>query len=82
MKNHFVVCACNSSEHTIRFMYDSEEKELYTEVYLNQHNNFFKRLKIAVKYLFGYTSKYGHFDCTMFSPDEVIKLRAFMNSVK
>lgn len=78
MNNHFLVCECNSSEHTLRYMYDQENKELYTEVYLNNHNSIFKRIYIAVKYIFGYTSKYGHFDCTIMSKKEASKLFHFL----
>jgi hypothetical protein len=76
--NHFLICSCNSSEHTLRFMYDKGENEIYTEVYLNQHNNLFKRLLVAVKYVFGYTSKYGHFDCTILNKQSARKLNFFL----
>jgi hypothetical protein len=74
MRNHFLICSCSSSEHTLRFIYDKSENEIYTEVYLNQHKNLFKRLIVAIKYIFGYTSKYGHFDCTMMDESEAKKL--------
>ena len=82
MKNHFVVCDCHSSEHTLRFIYDEEDKELYTEVYLYQHFSFLKRIYVAVKYIFGYTSKYGHFDCTIINKIETLKLKEFLTSLK
>lgn len=82
MKNHFVVCVCETPEHTLRFMYDEEEKELYTEVYLNQYRSFFKRVWVAVKYVFGYTSKYGHWDCTIISKPKADKLKAFLNNME
>lgn len=82
MRNHFVVCDCQSPEHTLRFMYDEEEKELYTEVYLNQYRSFFKRVYVAIKYIFGYTSKYGHWDCTMISKPKADKLKAFLSSME
>lgn len=81
VNNHFVICSCLSSEHTLRFMYDKEDKEIYTEVYLNQHNNVFKRIIIAIKYIFGYTSKYGHFDCTLMSAEEAKKLSFFLRGI-
>lgn len=78
MKNHFVVCECLSSEHTLRFIYNKDDKELYTEVYLNNHKNFIVRLLVAIRYIFGYTSKYGHFDCTIINKDEAKKLQFFL----
>lgn len=82
MKNHFVVCSCNSSEHTLRFIYDKEEDELYTEVQLSQHKSIIKRIVAAVKYIFGHTSKYGVWDCTIVDKSEAAKLRFFLNSSK
>lgn len=79
--NHFLICSCKSSEHTLRFMHDKDENEIYTEVYLNQHNSFIRRLMIAFKYIFGYTSKYGHFDCTILSESEARKLFYFLKKV-
>lgn len=68
MKDEFFVCECGSDEHTLRFTYDEDEtendlKEIYTSVYLNQHRSFFKRLWVAIRYVFGYKCKYGHWDC-------------------
>jgi hypothetical protein len=44
-------------------VYDPEDNELYTSVFLNQYQNVFKRVWIALKYVFGYRCKYGHWDC-------------------
>lgn len=79
MENHFVVCACSSSEHTLRFVYDRSEDEMYTEVQLVQHQSLIQRLKIAIKYVFGYTSRYGAWDCTLLSKSEANKLKHFLN---
>jgi hypothetical protein len=83
MKNHFVVCACHSSEHTLRFIHDSSDNghyEMYTEVYLNNYRSIFKRIWVSIKYVCGYTSKYGHFDNTELSKEECVKLRDFLNN--
>lgn len=80
MDNHFVVCSCSSSEHTIRFIHDAENNELYTEVQLKQHRSFFKRIFVAFQYLIGYTSKYGHWDCTLVSKEEARKLTTFLRT--
>ena len=80
MNNHFVVCSCSTPEHTIRFLHDRDEDELYTEIYLNQYKGFFKRLVIAVRYLFGYTCRYGHWDSTLISKEEAQKLKHFLGN--
>lgn len=79
MENHFIVCSCSSSEHTLRYIYDRAEDELYTEVQLVNHKSFLQRLKVAIKYLFGYTSRYGVWDCTLISKHEANKLKHFLN---
>lgn len=79
MKNDFFVCQCYSGEHTLRFMYDKDNDELYTEVFLAQPNNFFKRCWIAIGYVFGYKCRYGHWDCWMLSKDDRQKLIDVLN---
>lgn len=76
MKNHHVICTCNSSDHTIRFVDDGED--VWVEVQLNTTKNFFQRIVAATKYVFGYTSVYGHWDCTLISPKEARKLYYFI----
>lgn len=82
MKPEYFTCQCNSPEHTLRFVLDKEDNEIYTEVYLNQHNNFFKRCWIALKYVFGYTSKYGHWDCFILKNEEAGRLKHLLNKLK
>jgi len=72
---HFFECDCGSSEHTLRFILDNEEKEIYTEVYLNQYRSFSKRLWVGIKYIFGYKSKYGHWDCWNLCKEDAARLR-------
>lgn len=55
-------CECHSSDHTILVDYDHEQRELYLAIHLSQSKNFWGRLVHAVKYVFGYTSRYGAWD--------------------
>ena len=58
----YLECECNCSEHLMRFIsYDGEE-EIYIEYYLNPEVSFWKRLKIAIRYLFNRKCKFGAFD--------------------
>lgn len=54
-------CECYTPEHTVRFTYDPDDGDLYMSVYLWKWP-FWKRLWIGVKYIFGYTSRFGDFD--------------------
>lgn len=72
----FFECACGSDEHTLRFTLslDDDEPELYTHVYLRNWQGFWKRCWIALKYVCGYTSKYGHWDCFIMRPEDAARL--------
>lgn len=81
MEVQYYECACFSPEHTLRFVFDPEDKEIYTEVYLNHYQNFFKRIWIAIKYVFGYQCKYGHFDCFIMRSDDAQRLIGLLTKV-
>lgn len=73
--NHYIECECNSDEHVLRYTFDLEDKIIYTSVFLRHWRPWYQRVWIAIKYIFGYKCKYGHFDCTSMGPDEVEQLR-------
>lgn len=81
----FFECACGADEHTLRFKldaYDPKDVELYTSVFLNQYRGFFGRLWVAIKYLFGYKCKDGHWDCTMIRLEDADRLIALLENYK
>lgn len=43
--------------------------------FLNNEKNIFKRIFTAIKYIFGYKSKYGHFDEFIFKHQDKNKLQ-------
>jgi len=79
-------CSCHSSEHTIRFLFDEDEDDLYLEVQLCQTKNFFQRIKAAFKYMFGHQCRYGHWDCVSLDKDTtrdiVILFQEFLDNKK
>lgn len=75
MEPHYLECQCSSEEHTIRLAIDEEDGHIYTSVFLNDWERWYKRLWKAIKYLFGYKCKYGHFDCTMLRPEDYDRIR-------
>lgn len=54
-------CKCQTPEHTLRIYVDKEYEECIFTIFLN-NDSFLKRLKNAFFYIFGYKSKYGHFE--------------------
>jgi len=78
--SYFFECGCGSDEHTLRFTLDNEDQEIYTSIFLNNYNNIFKRIFIAIKYIFGYKCKYGHWDCWIMKKDDAQKLLEMLNN--
>lgn len=81
----FFECVCGADEHTLRFKldaYDPKDVELYTSVFLNHYRSFFKRLWVAIKYLFGYKCRDGHWDCTMLKLEDADRLIKLLEEYK
>lgn len=63
-----LICDCKSIEHQIVIEYDESCNLVFFYVHLNKRS-FYLRLKYGLKYIFGYKSRYGHFDEFIFNPD-------------
>ena len=76
-------CQCACAEHVLRFIYckafKDEEPQLYLDIFLGQYRNFFQRTWLALKYVFGYKCKYGHFDNWIFKLEDAQRLRDMVN---
>jgi len=70
-----LICECHDPAHTLQFQFNRQENEIWTEVYLRQHRSFFKRLRLAIKYLFRCRSIYGHWECFGMSRNSAVQLR-------
>lgn len=81
-KRYYAECACDSSEHMLRFTYDLDdpidEGILFIEPQLS-NGPFFWRLRRAVKYLFGYKCRYGQWDETLLDVHQARQLRDFID---
>ena len=75
-------CKCGMAEHSLRFVLDESENEIYTEVYLRQWRNIFKRIWIAVEYIFGLRHQYGHFDCFLLDSKDAARLIGMLEKIK
>ena len=78
---HYFECSCGSTEHTIRFTIDKGDKELHTDIYLNQWRPFWKRVWVGIRYIFGYKCKYGEWDCWILNEDDTTRLRDMCNEL-
>lgn len=64
-KEMFVICECGIKEHMFALTHwdiGGNEEELYLSVHLFHWENFFRRILVAVKYIFGYRCRYGEWD--------------------
>lgn len=81
MKPYYFECHCHSPEHTLIFRLDEEEpKTLYGYVFLNS-DSLFKRIWKAIKYVFGFKCRYGHFDEFILNPKDAQKMIDLLSKI-
>lgn len=78
-KNEILVqiCECNSFDHQVIYWYSDDYKALYVYVHLAPRQ-FWTRLRYAVRYLFGYKSRFGAWDELIFDSENFDKLYGFL----
>lgn len=69
-----LICECSSREHQVIIEHDEEDNLTYCHIHLTQYG-FLKRLKMGLKYIFGYKCKYGQWDEFILRPEHSDKLR-------
>jgi hypothetical protein len=67
-KPTYLECACSSPDHTLRMIRFEDTNEVFLSVHLTPYN-WYKRIIVAIKYVLDYTSKYGHFEEIILSPE-------------
>ena len=73
MNRKYFDCACYSQDHTICLEYiddDPDDSIVTLSVQLTKYRAWYKRLWAAIKYVFGYQSRYGHWDCFIIEPGQ------------
>lgn len=79
IKNHFLVCKCQSSTHITRFMScDLDDEMIYIESSLISHKSFLKRFIASMKYLFNFNSDLPHWEESIMDISEAKKLYAYL----
>lgn len=81
MEKHYFECQCYSIDHTFRIDYDSETQECYINIQLTRYGNIFQRVWRAIRYIFGFTAKYGHWDVTLIRPEDKQKLIQILEQI-
>jgi len=74
--NELIICACNSPEHQLIFrtVEGDEDIEVFVSVHLCKLP-WYLRIWRGLKYIFGHTSIYGHFDEMILYPEHARQLR-------
>jgi len=71
MKRTLYTCRCHSLEH--RFVVSADDEDFFIEVHLAPLP-FLRRVKNAVRYVFGKRCKYGDFEEIVLSPASAVAL--------
>lgn len=77
-----MLCECSSFEHQVWFYSYKDENydELCFSVHLHSNRSFIGRLWYAIKYIFGYKSRYGAWDEFLMKPEDRKTLLRFLES--
>ena len=76
------ICRCFSPEHMIYITYDEDYNDLYLHYHMDRNIGFWNRLKYGIKYIFGYDSKYGQWDCMMIKTEDKERLINIIQKLK
>lgn len=85
MEHEYYICTCDSPEHHfiidgfIDELGDKKYKEIIITPYLFKYQSIFSRIWVAIKYIFGYQSKYGHWDSICLNEIESKRLADSIN---
>lgn len=81
--NELFICQCKNEEHQLIFSYFPEEDgDVYMSIHLVTRQNIWKRIKMAIKYVFGYKCQYGNFDEFIFKKEDAGKLQSVVDYLK
>lgn len=80
--NELFICQCSNTEHQLIFSYFLDDKEVYVSVHLTPEYNIWKRVWMAIRYIFGYKCRYGHFDEFIFKKSDAGRLQKVVNFLK
>jgi hypothetical protein len=82
---YYFECQCYFHEHTIRFVLDKGDKDWAPEIYVSiflEGRGFFRRAWLAVKYIFGCKTRYGHFGNWVLDEDDLGKMEKMIQDYK
>jgi hypothetical protein len=81
-KNELFVCDCSDISHNMIFQlwdWGDEAPDLNVNVALNHYLPFHKRIWLAIRYVFGFQSRFGHYDTITIRREDLSRLRAILD---
>lgn len=78
IQTEYFECACHDNEHLLIINYDPEYGDIWVDVHLKNYP-WYMRLWIAIKYIFGYKTKYGCFSTWMMNNKDAQKMIDLIN---
>ena len=83
IRGQFVVnCSCNDPSHMLHFYYNEEDNDLIVTTVLRTEKNIFKRIWIALKYIFGYKRLMCEFSDTLLEENKIKELENLLSQAK
>lgn len=87
IEKEVLICDCFSTEHQFVFTYckgeyENEFDDLSIEIRLVHRFGFWKRIVVGIKYIFGYRSRFGDWDCFDFDHENCDKLINALQNLK
>jgi len=71
-----VLCSCNSTEHQILFLKFEDDPEIvYMQIHLSGNKSILGRIGRAIKYVFGYKSRFGDWDDFILEKEQLAEIR-------
>lgn len=76
-----LICDCSSTEHQIVFWHDEEDNFVYCHIHM-AGRSFWKRIVPALRYIFGYRCKFGHWEEFILSRHHTDQLQQLVDMLK
>lgn len=77
-----IICSCASAEHQMIFRGFNDDSDVYVNVHLYTHDNFFKRLWHGLKYAFGYKSRFGAWDEIIIGKEQLPQMKKVIEHIE
>ena len=92
-ESEIFICDCSDISHNVVFqLWDFGKDlssplwrpacsncELSMHVFLNDYPYFWKRVWLGIRYIFGYKSKFGHYDTVSFRYEDIPRMKAILD---